>query len=319
MSMFNANLVMRELRKAKGLTQEQLAEGICSRSAIAMIEKGERKPDWYIFSEAMRKMGVDPKQFYTNIISSEEATMYSYYMEMYALYKSRNVEGMKVELEKMENDKRFSEGFGRKIYLDMSRMFYVLEENKNKNPELSIEYAMKLLRMTRPDFDIDKINEYYLSNMEVAVVAGIATAYAELRNIEKAIEIRQMTIKYYENNHVSAGIYEKMAYVISLTNLADNLLSIKAYDNCIEVCDKSLKFSFGLDFATVARMKSLYFKSFALGHLGQKEESEHLFKQYLFYCWGVAEHLDVTNTTFDKEKKRWEETFGYKLDLTLPW
>ena len=53
MAMFNANLIMRELRKAKGLTQEQMAEGICSRSAIAMIEKGERKPDWHIFSGAM--------------------------------------------------------------------------------------------------------------------------------------------------------------------------------------------------------------------------------------------------------------------------
>lgn len=36
MALFNANLIIKELRKTKELTQEQLAEGISSRSTITM-------------------------------------------------------------------------------------------------------------------------------------------------------------------------------------------------------------------------------------------------------------------------------------------
>ena len=44
MALFNVGMLISHLRQAKEMTQEKLAEGICSRSTIVRIENGERKP-----------------------------------------------------------------------------------------------------------------------------------------------------------------------------------------------------------------------------------------------------------------------------------
>ncbi len=67
MPLFNANMLIRELRKARGLTQEKLAEGICSRQTITKIENGERKPDWWTFKNIMLRLESDPENYMSDI------------------------------------------------------------------------------------------------------------------------------------------------------------------------------------------------------------------------------------------------------------
>jgi len=315
--MFNANLIMRELRKAKGLTQEQLAEGICSRSAIAMIEKGERKPDWHIFSGAMQKLGVEPRQFYNDIASEEDVAMFNYNMKLHQLFSSRDFEALKVEFEKMENDEKFSTGLGRRLHLDVMRLLYLQKDYRNL--ERSLECATELIKLSRPDFDINKLDEYFLTTMELVTISSFATIHFELKDYEKESEIRKKIVRYYEHHRTTMSLFEKMYYVEAIVNFALSLLNLKAYDDCIEECDKAIKHSVGLDIATHVHMRAIACKSFALGHLGQKEEREFLFKRYLFYCWAVIGHMDITNAGFEEQKENWEKAFGYKLDLTLPW
>ena len=49
MVLHNANLMIRETRKALSMTQEKLAEGICSRETIVKLEEGERKSNWLCY------------------------------------------------------------------------------------------------------------------------------------------------------------------------------------------------------------------------------------------------------------------------------
>jgi len=319
MPVFNANALMRELRKARGLTQEQLAEGLCSRSTIAMIEKGQRKPDWYIFSGAMQKLNVDPTQFYSDIASEEEMSMYDYLSDLYALYGSNDCEALKSEIEKMESDKKFSAGLWRKVYLEALRFLYASDDYKNH--ERLFEASIESIKMNRPDFDIEKIEEYSLTNSELALLDSIASVYANMQDIEKSIKILRKVVEYYEKTlkYMRIGVLGTMAYAATVTNFADVLLKAKAYEECIDECDKVIKLTTGLDYATRSRIKAVECKAFAFTHLGKKEEGEILYKKHLFYYWAISGYMDVTNTIFDKEKERWEEAFGYKLDLSLPW
>ena len=72
MSVFNVGMLISHLRKKKGLSQEQLAEGICARSTVGRIEKGERKPDWFTFRNIMLRLGQGPNLYYSDIATPDE-------------------------------------------------------------------------------------------------------------------------------------------------------------------------------------------------------------------------------------------------------
>jgi len=128
MALFNANLIIRELRKAKGITQEALAEGICSRSTITMIEQGKRKPDWFTFSNIMKKLGVDPTRYFNDIASEDELYIYNQINVANKLLGSFDFDGVKVELEKMEKDKRFTKGLGYQVLVGYRSILYSQEK-----------------------------------------------------------------------------------------------------------------------------------------------------------------------------------------------
>ncbi|WP_370294286.1 helix-turn-helix domain-containing protein [Rossellomorea marisflavi] len=53
-----------ELRNEMTLTQEEVAEGICSQASISLIEKGELDPNATILYQIAKKLGVDVNYFF---------------------------------------------------------------------------------------------------------------------------------------------------------------------------------------------------------------------------------------------------------------
>lgn len=62
--MNNIGKVIRELRLRQNLTQNQLAEGICTAKYLYLIEKGERTPSNEVMGELSRKLGEDLFDYY---------------------------------------------------------------------------------------------------------------------------------------------------------------------------------------------------------------------------------------------------------------
>lgn len=53
-----------ELRNEMTLTQEEVAEEICSQASISLIEKGELDPNATILYQIAKKLGVDVNYFF---------------------------------------------------------------------------------------------------------------------------------------------------------------------------------------------------------------------------------------------------------------
>ncbi len=53
-------------RKSMGITQEELAEGICSVLTLSRIENGRQSPGKKVYEELMRKMGLETSRIYTD-------------------------------------------------------------------------------------------------------------------------------------------------------------------------------------------------------------------------------------------------------------
>ena len=49
--------VIRSIRKAKGMTQEEVAEGICSTSSLSKMENGSQVPSRQRFQKIMERLG----------------------------------------------------------------------------------------------------------------------------------------------------------------------------------------------------------------------------------------------------------------------
>ena len=64
--------VLRYYRKKKGISQELLADGVCSREYIGLIEKGKNIPTLYMVDAFSKKMGINLFDAYALIIEHND-------------------------------------------------------------------------------------------------------------------------------------------------------------------------------------------------------------------------------------------------------
>jgi len=57
--MKSLGLMLKDIRISKGISQEQLAQGLCTQSLISKIEKGDVSPSIEIFENLIKKLGID--------------------------------------------------------------------------------------------------------------------------------------------------------------------------------------------------------------------------------------------------------------------
>jgi transcriptional regulator with XRE-family HTH domain len=317
MAIFNAGMMIRELRKAAGLTQAKLAEGICARQTITAIEKGERKPDWYIFEQIMRRLGVSPHQYFNQIADEDEVYIYNQAVVIQRLQNLGDYKGFKAEIEKMEQDKRFLSETGYTFLLSFKRAFYGMP-SPYKNPKLVKKYAMEKIKLSRPNFDINKIQDYFLSYNEALELMSLICAYGDLGEIGKSIAVRAKLIESYERNYQVMEHVTRIMYAGEMLNQASDLTMIGRHEESIAMAAKGMAFALGDLFCDVYYMRMVWVKAMAHLRAGQKQEGETLAKQFLLYAYGKGENHDAA-MSFEMCKKDFEKEFGYRLDLSLPW
>ncbi|MCL1998094.1 MAG: helix-turn-helix domain-containing protein [Turicibacter sp.] len=93
--------IIKHHRKLKGLTQEQLAEGICSRMHVMNAENGKRKLSAFIFRDVLQKLDLNPVDFNFGINAESEEMIFLLQMEQeFKLYLEQL---NKASIEKIKN------------------------------------------------------------------------------------------------------------------------------------------------------------------------------------------------------------------------
>ena len=108
MAIFNVGMLISHLRQQKNLTQEQLAEGICARATIGRIEKGERKPDWYTFSNIMYRLGQNPEDYFSSYADKDELIVLETFERLNKHLRNFDYKAIKLELDEMEHNEIFT-------------------------------------------------------------------------------------------------------------------------------------------------------------------------------------------------------------------
>ena len=316
MPLFNAGSIIKETRLAQGLTQEKLAEGICSRHTVVKIENGSRRPDWSTFRALARRLGLEP-EMYSDIITEKEARVVKANSEL-ARTADRDHAAFAATIAEMEKDNAFKKGFGLLIYKRALIAKYTnpllhSPEDFPKSLELAVELAFDMLRTNRPDFDIDKIDSYYLSHDEMFELGQLANAYKRMEKNDKALELYQALAANYDRNYMGIIGSYRQRYIWSL-NSAIILCQTERYEDSLKIIDEELKNAL-ITNDMILIHRYMRFKVQALFGLGRTEEGEEWCKKFVCMSYGMVGATNVPSMTEIFEE--YEKYTGKKFVLHI--
>ncbi len=234
MSVFHLGAIIKARREALELSQEDLADGICSVPTLSRIENGERMPTKNHFEMLMQRLGysVMSLDFFTD---ERDFLSYELRLRITHEYMAHNYAEAKRLLEELKGvltePTRIDEQ-----YLLLEEV--LLNEEKYTN-EQKLEMCERAFQLTCPKYKKNYIPKV-LSYEEIILLNNIAIYYGRQGNYARAITIFKAVKAYYENHVVSVEEALRTEPMI-LYNLSKYLGLNGQYDECIEVCDLGIR------------------------------------------------------------------------------
>lgn len=209
--------IIRTLRREAGLTQEELAEGICSPVSISRIENGNQMPSSMTLDRILEKLGAGSYQL-CNIF-----------------YKNAKEEAFEKEADSIAgliSRRAFDEAGSRLLLLEKDvendhqlQCFLALQSaiaiNSNQNPDEIIDNLKKALELTKPGFDYGDFRSTLLSPKEANILELLVVALACQENNLSAVRLGEELMSALDRQTSRLP-----SYTIIKINLAVNLAQI---------------------------------------------------------------------------------------------
>lgn len=299
MSVFSLGSVIKNRRESLGITQEDLADGICAVPTLSRIENGERMPTKNNYELLFQRLGFSaiPETFFTDKQTFQlHELKYSIRHTVMGLDYDR---ARALLAEFIANCPEPSTVDSQFIRLHKT----MLSKEPIPLPDKLRTYE-ETLRMTCPKYQrgvCPKVMAYD----EIILLNNISICYGQMGDYSTAIQILT-GIKDYYDSHIVQEEEAMRTQPMILYNLSKNLGLIGQYDACIEVCDRAIRFA-----KTTRKCSSLaqtlYNKGYALLYRNQEgdyAEAKRIAEQSIF----LAELFDDT-AFLNHIRKFYQENF----------
>jgi len=238
MSNIIGDSLIRRLRKERGLTIAELADEICSEEHLARIERGKRAPSRWVFKQIMEKLGENPNKYYTDIVTLEDKRIVSLKDKLKSLLLDRTEnsnEKAEALIGRLAKEEAFAEKEG-KQFLAMSRA--TLAYNRENYKDL-YDFALEAILVTKTNFNVDKIDTYFLSNDEIWACNQLAVALFFTESVERSTETLYKLKTVIERGCVDSDEIVH-TFIALLCNLSKNLGMLGRYDEAIDIATISI-------------------------------------------------------------------------------
>ncbi len=200
--------VVREARIRHGMTQEDLADGICAVSTVSKIENGRHNPQKRVFSALMERMGEDTAR-YVMYVSTQEMERKKIQEEL-----AHNVRcGDRKSLE--QNLAYYRELSGEKRADDQQWIklaTYILRWWSGSSPEKMEDELLELLHLTYPDYRGNWDIHRSYSSVEILILQlMIACREREMEHVWCLQRLEQM-YSVLEQKHATQA-WQKQAQI----------------------------------------------------------------------------------------------------------
>lgn len=300
MPIFRGDILIKELRKNKGLTQEKLCNGICTKDALSRIERGLCRPDWYTFERLMQRLGENPQIYFTDIATIQDKYIMDLKNKLNNLLREKD-DKSKIEVETLINELESNKDFKKGINLQFLLLSKATHAFNCKDYNSMYYHAVEALKITKPDFDEEKINTYILFFDEIKLINQIAVSYSFLTSVEKSTEILLKLKTSIDKGYVD-GDEKIKTYIPLLYNITKNLGLLKRFGESIPICDTGIELC-------LTHRNSFYYpmflfnKAYCLLHLDKKQEGIDFLEKIYALLTGYERFAELSKIESYVEKE----------------
>lgn len=203
---------IKELRKQIGLSQGELANGICTQAQISKIENGDVYPyasTLYLISE---RLGVDVNYFFDIGLTPRLDYVQEVYKQLRITRRTMNYEEMKQIVEIEEKNPLFSQN--KRNYQILLWHKGIYEHAMNHNLEKAIDILREAIALTQTT---DKI----FSEKELEIMLTIGVIYFEEKDLDNALKVYKTAFQaikqlpYLNDISIKTRLYYNIARVLT--------------------------------------------------------------------------------------------------------
>ena len=251
---------IRELRKSLKLSQEELAEGICTQAQISKIEKGDVFPYANTLYLISQKLGVDVNYFFE--IGSTPRIDY-----VNEVFRQLRLTRRSLQFEEMDRIIKLEEK--NPLFTQNNRHLQMILWNKGlcehalyKNTEGGIKILWEAIELTHT-------NNKVWTEREIEILIAIGSIYTEEGRTQEASDIflgaleNLQQLVFISDNTILPRLYYNLARVYGM---------LENYEESIYYCQKGVKYCLSKD--NLYPLGELHYQiSFNYEQMGQLEEA----------------------------------------------
>lgn len=233
MAVFQLGPIIKNRRVELGLSQEDLADGICSVPTLSRIENGERMPTKNHFEMLMQRLGYSAMSldFFTDKQDFKIHELKFQIRQAYVIKDFQLAERLLVEYKGLINDDS-------NIDQQFFQLYHTLLSINQYSAGEELALFESALRLTCPSYSETRI-PHVLSYEEIILLNNIAVYYDKPGTRHEAISILR-TLKTYYDTHVICSEEALRTQQMVLYNLSKALGMAGYYDECLKICDESI-------------------------------------------------------------------------------
>jgi transcriptional regulator with XRE-family HTH domain len=302
MAILDIGPLVKRLRKQRGLTQEELAFGIIDQAALSKLERGLAMPHKKTMESLLERLGYNPSIVADLPIDKKSAEHQKILNELDSLLfldvmdeNDPSIIKAGELIKDLENDTIFMENkLNQQLLLCKKGMFIRNISHRGALDE-QIKMLTKAMRITIPNFDISKIDQYVLSRNELQLIGLLLKTHKDAGDTEKYIEgfycLKRSYDEFCIDKHEMGRTYPNI-----IQNLVGTLQAEGRHDEAIELCDTGIKVCQETHYMACLPLLA-WTKALCLYNLGDIKASTELYKQAYYTFLLQGPHGALKNLT----------------------
>lgn len=225
--------IIRDLRKQKKLTQEELADGICSSVSISRIENGIQMPSSATLEKILTKLDASTYKLCDIYFKNEQNQQFDEFAEQAASAVNRgDISFAKSLLSALEESENQDEKRQQTIcFIKGAILLY------EKSFE-ALEVLNKALFYTRPDFSFSNFHNILFTVVEVNIICLISASYYGKGDFLKALTISKELYESLKNHKSDVKYYGILRMYVAMT-LAGSLCECGSVRDALSVIEET--------------------------------------------------------------------------------
>lgn len=193
------NELVRDLREAKGFSQEELCEGICAQETLSKIETGKRSPNKKNLYRLLKKMGMERENYY-GFIEADKYEMYEKVREYNRCFSKGKIEYAKKLLDEIEAGVDMTRPVN-KQFIGVGHIFEQVAQGV-LTYEQANQQLFELLHLTMPEMDSSRRIYRVPFRTEYTIWNHIAINLRMDGKVKESVQIYEELMQCYKRSKV---------------------------------------------------------------------------------------------------------------------